>query len=167
MNPLEENPFTVLTFIVAPAVLTNASSIMVLSTSNRLAKVFDHTQELSAQLKGRPLEEENETRLNTRQLMIGEKRTLVIVKALTAFYVSLGSFVTASLISLAGAIFALLQIRLLLSIALGVALLSGILGVSGLIFGTALLVRETHLAFVMLREEANFLRAYYRQNIRE
>jgi hypothetical protein len=48
------------------------------------------SEELSAQLKGKPLEEENETRLNTRQLMIGEKRTLVIVKALTAFYVSLG-----------------------------------------------------------------------------
>jgi hypothetical protein len=44
MNPFKENPFTVLTFIVAPAILTNASSIMVLSTSNRLAKVFDRTQ---------------------------------------------------------------------------------------------------------------------------
>jgi hypothetical protein len=35
VNSSEANPFGLLTFIVAPAVSTNASSILALSTSNR------------------------------------------------------------------------------------------------------------------------------------
>jgi hypothetical protein len=37
-----------LSFIVAPAVLTNASSILVLSTSNRLARAVDRMRVVSA-----------------------------------------------------------------------------------------------------------------------
>jgi hypothetical protein len=45
------NPFAVLSLIVAPAVLTNASSVLVMSTSNRLACAVDRTRELSKQLE--------------------------------------------------------------------------------------------------------------------
>ena len=38
---VDTNPFTVLTFIAAPAVLTNASSVLALGTSNRFARVID------------------------------------------------------------------------------------------------------------------------------
>jgi hypothetical protein len=37
MNPLEANPVAVLTLIVAPAILTNASSVMALSRRVRTA----------------------------------------------------------------------------------------------------------------------------------
>jgi hypothetical protein len=37
------NPFAMLTAIVAPAIMTNASSVLALGTSNRLARVIDHT----------------------------------------------------------------------------------------------------------------------------
>lgn len=47
MNSIETNPFGVLTFIVAPAILTNASSIMTLSTSNRYNHAFDRLGNLS------------------------------------------------------------------------------------------------------------------------
>ena len=58
MDP-QVNPFAVLSFIVAPAVLTNASSVLALSTSNRLARAVDRARELSKQLEeagalGRP-----------------------------------------------------------------------------------------------------------------
>src|SRR5271165_3376471 len=38
------NPFAVLTAIVAPAILTNASSVLALGTSNRLGRVVDRTR---------------------------------------------------------------------------------------------------------------------------
>src|SRR6266567_3733024 len=44
------NPFAVLTAIVAPAILTNASSVLALGTSNRLARVVDRTRIVAAQL---------------------------------------------------------------------------------------------------------------------
>lgn len=40
---LAGNPFAVLTAIVAPAILTNASSVLALATSNRLARVVVST----------------------------------------------------------------------------------------------------------------------------
>ena len=46
MNP-DFNPLATLSFIVAPAVLTNAASVMVMSTSNRLARAVDRARELS------------------------------------------------------------------------------------------------------------------------
>jgi uncharacterized protein DUF2721 len=38
------NPFAILTAIVAPAILTNASSVLALGTSNRLGRVVDRTR---------------------------------------------------------------------------------------------------------------------------
>ena len=46
------NPFAVLTAIVAPAILTNASSILALGTSNRLGRVVDRTRVVAGELDG-------------------------------------------------------------------------------------------------------------------
>jgi hypothetical protein len=42
------NPYAALSLIVAPAVLTNASSVLVLSTSNRLARAVDRAARAAA-----------------------------------------------------------------------------------------------------------------------
>jgi hypothetical protein len=44
------DPFSILTVVVAPAVLTNASSVLALGTNNRLARVADRTHAVTAQL---------------------------------------------------------------------------------------------------------------------
>jgi len=54
MNLAEVNPFGILTFIVAPAILTNASSVNVLATTNRLARSVDRARALAAQLERHP-----------------------------------------------------------------------------------------------------------------
>ena len=51
MDPLATNPFGILMFIVAPAILTNASSAMALSTSNRFARALDRARALSSQVQ--------------------------------------------------------------------------------------------------------------------
>ena len=43
-NAAGGNPFAVLTAVVAPAILTNACSVLALGTSNRLARVVDRTR---------------------------------------------------------------------------------------------------------------------------
>ena len=45
------DPFSILTVVVAPAVLTNASSVLALGTNNRLARVADRGHALTAQLE--------------------------------------------------------------------------------------------------------------------
>ena len=51
MDPLNTNPFSLLTFIAAPAILTNASSVNVLSTSNRLARSMERARAISLQIE--------------------------------------------------------------------------------------------------------------------
>ena len=47
---LAADPFSILTIVVAPAVLTNASSVLALGTNNRLARVADRSHAGIAQL---------------------------------------------------------------------------------------------------------------------
>jgi hypothetical protein len=44
------DPFSILTVVVAPAVLTNASSVLALGTNNRPARLADRTHTLTAQI---------------------------------------------------------------------------------------------------------------------
>jgi hypothetical protein len=97
MDPLT-NPFAVLTFIAAPAILTNASSVMALGTSNRFARAIDRTRALSAELASAQAMPED-----LKQLRYASRRVLLVIRALSAFYVSFGAFAAASLTSLLGA----------------------------------------------------------------
>src|SRR4030081_2477442 len=99
MDPLAPNPFGMLTFIVAPAILTNASSVMALGTSNRFARSNDRARALSSQVQGKENDPDPEVALRLRQLRVAERRVLLLVRALTAFYLSVGSFAADSLTS--------------------------------------------------------------------
>ena len=46
---LTQNPFAVLTFIVAPAILTNATSVLAMSTINRMLRTRDRMHQLFAE----------------------------------------------------------------------------------------------------------------------
>jgi hypothetical protein len=153
MEPLASNPLGLLTFIAAPAILTNASSIMSLGTANRFARAIDRARALSKEVGEHPRDDDPNTKLRVRQLRYAERRAQLLVRALTAFYLSVGSFGAASLISLvAGALFVVQQ-ELARQIALGVALSAGVVGVGGLVVGSGILVLETRMTLFILREE--------------
>src|SRR5690606_27097278 len=84
------NPFAVLSFIVAPAILTNASSLLAMSTSNRLARAVDRERELTKQLEGSGDPGAAETDRRLRQLSSAEQRALMLIQALRSFYEALG-----------------------------------------------------------------------------
>jgi hypothetical protein len=157
MDGFGTNPFGILTFIVAPAILTNASSVMALGTSNRFARAIDRARALSLQVKGKEPDADPEIALRLRQLRVAERRALFLVRALTAFYVSVGSFAAASLVALLGAILAVAHAELLHQVTRVVAISAGVAGVGGLVTGSGLLVWETRMALRILREETAFL----------
>jgi Protein of unknown function (DUF2721) len=86
------NPFAILTFISAPAVLTNASCVLLFGTGNRYGRAIDRMHELSDMVERGANLQEDELRLRIRQLEAGETRTLLIVRALTCFYTAVGWF---------------------------------------------------------------------------
>ena len=93
--------------------------------------------------------------LRLKQLRYANRRALLLVRALTAFYLSLGPLAAASLTSLLGATFVITHLDVPRVGAMLVALGCGVLGVGGLVTGSALLVWETRLAFAILREETD------------
>lgn len=158
MDALGANPFAILTFIAAPAILINASSVMALGTSNRFARAVDRARSLAALAEDRN-HADAETRLRVlRQLGYAERRALLLARALTAFYLSVGSFAAASLGALLGAIFTALGQEVLREVALGVALPAGVLGVGGLVCGSGILVWETRMTLAILHQEILLVR---------
>ena len=79
------DPFSILTVVVAPAVLTNASSVLALGTNNRLARVADRSHNLAAQLaKLEPGARDHE--VWTAELATLQTRAQLLLRALRCFY---------------------------------------------------------------------------------
>jgi hypothetical protein len=154
MDPLS-NPFAVLTFLAAPAILTNASSVMALSTSNRFARAVDRARIIAKELDAAGQLPEAEARRRVGQLGNARRRALLLVRALTAFYVSMGAFAAASLTALLGAAFVVAGVEVGRHVATYAAFGCGAAGVGGLVGGAAVLVYETRLTLRLLAEEAD------------
>ena len=164
-DTLNSSPFAVLTFIAAPAILTNASSVLTLSTGNRFARAIDRARLLASAIAaqapdgsaspggGQPWLSED-ARLLARQLDLAERRVLIIVRALTAFYFAMGCFALGTLTSLAGASLSMLAYAGTTQAVLFVAVVAGVCGVGGLVSGATLLVWESRLTHRLLNEEA-------------
>jgi hypothetical protein len=150
-----DNPYAVLTLIAAPAILTNASSVLALGTSNRFARAVDRQRQLSQMLEAADKLDADTLHVRRRQLGLTERRAQLLIGALTRFYTSLGAFAASALVSLIGAVLLPTGYRTLEIIATGLALLAGVIGVGGLVFGCVLLIRETRLTVQALSEEAN------------
>jgi Protein of unknown function (DUF2721) len=153
MGPFADNPFAALTIVVAPAILTNASAVLCLGTANRLVRVVDRTRVISRQLSHSEVNVNNH-KMYQKQLEGLEVRWNLILRALRLFYLSLGSFAAAALISLFGSILAASAFRIRFPLIACLGLLSGTVGVAGLILGCATMMRETRLAVRSLAEEA-------------
>jgi uncharacterized protein DUF2721 len=163
-----QNPFAALSLIVAPAILTNAASVLAMSTSNRLARAVDRARDLARQLEaerdddaprhsGHDFEREHARRLD--EMTATEHRAVMLLHVLQSFYIALGGFASATLASLLGAVMAQLG-RGIVVITLEVAaVIAGIVGVGSLVRGSILLIRETSIAVRVISERAASVRA--------
>jgi MFS family permease len=158
MAPLPSNPFAVLSFIVAPAILTNSSTVLILSTSNRLARAVDRARALSKELDASqdPPSEADAQRL--RELTVVEKRSVLLVRALRIFYLAVSGFASAALLSLAGAILAESAPAWVATVLGYLVIVAGLVAVGSIIHGAVLLVRETRMAVDTLSEQTASLR---------
>ncbi|MGH7573516.1 MAG: DUF2721 domain-containing protein [Longimicrobiales bacterium] len=82
ISDIEANPFAILSFIIAPAILTNASSVLAMSTSNRLARAVDRARELTKQLEEYVETGSAVTDRRLRELAASETRALMLIRAL-------------------------------------------------------------------------------------
>ena len=154
-NLLTQNPFAVLTFIAAPALLTNASCLLALSTINRLLRTRDSMREL--------LKESESTAHSPRPDFIEhvnrvERQAVLLLGALRWIYTALGSFAAASLVTLLGAVTGEIGNEAIMRAITIAGILLGVIGVAGLIGGCLNLLHATQLSLLNIRGEAAFIR---------
>lgn len=152
-SALSGNPFAVLTAVVAPAILTNASSVLSLGTSNRLGRVVDRTRAVADELaRFEPGSQDYKDWMG--QLERLQYRAQLLLKALRVFYASLGLFASAALLSVVGSIVVYYGGPLAFELTAALAMAVGAAAVIGLAWGCAMMIQETRLAVRNLAEEA-------------
>lgn len=161
LTPVSDSPFAVLTLIAAPAVFTNAASLLSLGTGNRLARVVDRTRTLVKDLHGTDIHPA------TRALWIShlgrlEKRGALLVRAMSFFYGAIGCFAAASVVSLLGAGVVSSQHKWPFQAIVVISFVLGTVGFVGLSVGCSLLVNETRLALRSIYEEAQMARSWFK-----
>jgi hypothetical protein len=150
---LAADPFSILTIVVAPAVLTNASSVLALGTNNRLARVADRTHVVAAQLEKLEPAARN-YRIFENQLATLQTRAQLLLRALRCFYLGLGLFASSALISIAGSIAVYSGGEAAFRTAAAIGVVCGASAVGALVCGSVLMIRETQLAVKDLAHEA-------------
>jgi hypothetical protein len=159
-----QNPFAVLTFIVAPAMLTNAASVLAMSTINRMLRARERMHQLL-------MEAENATLYRGADLLglvsRSERQGLLLLAAMRWIYVALGAFAAATLVTLLGAVAGQFGNATVLQVIVGLGLLLGCTGVVGLIGGCINLFRATQLTLLNIQEEAALLRQRQEQKKNE
>ncbi len=153
VQPLMNSPFAILTAVVAPAVLTNACSVLALGTANRVARVVDRTRAVTAEMGSAGDDPQLYAMLDT-QLQILRRRGKMLVRALRFAYLSLGGFASSALIAVIGGALSHFEIVPAYRAAALLGLLIGLVSVTGLVVSCALMVRETTMAIDNLSEEA-------------
>lgn len=159
MDPtsFSQSPFAVLTFIAAPAVLTNATSVLAMSTINRMLRTRDRMHDLFAQSEAGVKDPVEAQRL-LGQVNRVERQAILLLGALHSIYVALGAFAAASLVTLLGTVLEHLAAGWL-RVLIGCALVLGFLGVGGLVLGCWKLLNATRISLDNIREEAGVIRA--------
>jgi hypothetical protein len=135
------DPFSILTVVVAPAVLTNASSVLALGTNNRLARVADRSHAVTAQLAGA-----GDHKAAVDELAALQTRAQLLLRALRCFYLGLGLFASSALISIGGSIVVFYGWPSAFQLAAGIGVMCGASAVIALVCGCVLMIRETQLA---------------------
>jgi hypothetical protein len=152
---MTENPFGVLTFIAAPAVLTNATSVLAMSTINRMLRTRDRMHEIY-------LQADDPVRCTrpefVRQANRVECQARLLLNALRWIYSALAAFAGATLVTLLGAVADQFEHVVPMRAVVGIGLLLGVGGVTGLIGGCITLFQATQLSLVAIREEADSIR---------
>lgn len=155
------NPFAALTFIAAPALLTNASSLLLLGTSNRLARAVDRVRALASHLEHHSDTESRIAQLELRQMQSAERRVLIIVRAMTAFYLAVGSFAFGTMLALIGATLVTADHDVARLWVMRLTITACVIGVAAIMSGSLSLVFESRITFQILRVEADLVRERY------
>jgi hypothetical protein len=142
---------TILSAIITPAVLILATGSLLLTTSQRLSRSMDRARKLADQLENLSKDSKGDEKSEEKKIIIFEqmrlaaKRAKILQRAMTDLYLTLGIFVSTSVVI---GIFEALNLRILwVPIALGLS------GTALLFYGSLILINESRIALSSVNKE--------------
>lgn len=150
---LAEAPFAMLSFLAGPAILTNASTVLALGTANRLARTADRARAAAQLILASGPEPGPALAQNQVEFRTASRRTALLVRALSRFYLAAGLFAGATCIALLGAILDYLRFTSMTPVIQVTSLITVMAGVGGLVHGALVLVRETNVAMSSVEQQ--------------
>lgn len=150
---LTDNAFAVLSFLAAPAILTNASTVLALGTSNRLARASDRARLAATSIVSSTTADDPLIQFQQQDFQNSTRRAILLVHALRKFYLAAGGFAAGTCVALVGAIADYFKLHTLAISAQAGMILCALLGVGGLVHGSIILLRETQMALRSLDQQ--------------
>lgn len=150
-----QNPFALLTLIAAPALLTNAASLLALSTSNRFLRAGERLRAVAEGIEKASPEDKGWRMVQMNRI---EQQAILLLDALRVVYVALGGFVSASLVSILGAGFAARDWHPAAEIMMVLGLICGFIGAGSVVWACVRLFHATRLSLMNISEEAAMIR---------
>lgn len=150
---LDSDPFVVLSYVTGPALLTNATSLILLSTTNRFARAIDRSRHLTDRLISpapNPLYE-----VEGSELRVVGRRIRLIGRAIAGFYLAAAMFALATVTSILGAGLAAFMSGAALNVIVALAVTFGLVGFAAFVVGAFALVIETRLTMGALAFESS------------
>ena len=159
MDPvaLTQNPLTALSFIAAPALLTNATSSLAQSTSARMLATREAMTRLVVAFRSHEFQEAEGSSVDEHVTRI-ESQAKHLLDALHSIYLALGAFSAATLFTLIGAALIPFQGAIWFDALAFLGLALGAMGVGCLILGSVRLFQTTKLSFAGIHEDAARIR---------
>jgi NAD/NADP transhydrogenase beta subunit len=150
---IDTNPFVVLSYVSGPALLTNATSLLLLSTTNRFARAIDRSRHLTDIVARQPAGVDLQVEIN--EIPIVARRIKLIALAIAAMYFAAAMFALATVTSILGAVLAEYLGGATLDVIVGFAVALGGLGFAAFVTGAFALVIETRIVMGALAFESN------------
>jgi hypothetical protein len=147
MTP-SDSPFVVLSYVGGPALLTNATSVFILSTSNRFARAIDRARFLSE----KPPEQRQAF---AWELQSVHGRVALMSRAMACLYIALTCFALGTAIAIGGAATAEFVSGNIIVIGFALAGFAGAIGFAAFVIGAVCLVLESRAAMTAVLREAD------------
>lgn len=155
-----DSPFVYLSFLAAPALLTNASTLLALGTSNRLARAADRARAAAAAIVAARNPEDPLVRLQQQEFAAASRRAQLLIVSLRRTYLAAGCFAAGTCIALIGAFANYLGFHAIDTVTQVSTVVFAITGVGGLVHGSITLLYETQIALRVLEHQEEAIRAW-------
>ena len=147
---MTENPFLPLSFIAGPAILTNASTVLLNGASIRYNLAIGLWRDLQSELHGRDASAAIAYRDQREALRLANRRVTLIVRGLTLLYCAVGGFGLSTLAGLVGGL-ASASTGVEVDLAKAVTLLAGGFALLCLLIAAVIFTLESRCTIGLLR----------------